>query len=171
VKDGRILRVAINAPLSRLFDYLPIPGKDALPGCRVRVPFGRRTQTGLVMETATESDVPVEKLKSIAAVLDDKPLFGERDLWLIRFTSDYYHHPVGEVAAAAMPALLRQGKPATSTTRYLSLKPAGADADIDAIGKRAPRQAELLNLVRDADTISFTELDQLMPLWRRAKKG
>ena len=171
MKDGKILRVAINAPLSRLFDYLPIPGQDALPGCRVRVPFGRRTQTGLVMETATESDVPVEKLKSIAAVLDDKPIFGEQDLWLIRFTSDYYHHPVGEVAAAAMPALLRQGKPATSTTRYLSLKPAGADADIDAIGKRAPRQAELLNLVRDADTISFTELDQSMPLWRRAKKG
>ncbi|MDH3990946.1 MAG: hypothetical protein OEV34_17565, partial [Gammaproteobacteria bacterium] len=46
MKDGRILRVAINAPLSRLFDYLPIPGQDALPGCRVRVPFGRRTQTG-----------------------------------------------------------------------------------------------------------------------------
>jgi primosomal protein N' (replication factor Y) len=171
VTNKSILRVAINAPLSRLFDYLAVAGREALPGCRVRVPFGRRSHTGVVMETASESDVPLDKLKEAKEVLDDVPIFGEQDLWLIRFVSEYYHHPIGEVAAAAMPALLRQGKPLNSNTRFLSLTPAGAEADIDTIRKRAPKQADLLSLVMDADTISFAELDQSMPAWRRAKKA
>jgi primosomal protein N' (replication factor Y) len=169
VKKQSILRVAINAPLSRLFDYLPVAGHDALPGSRVRVPFGRRTQTGLVMEVATKSELPADKLKRAKEVLDHEPVFAEADLWLIRFVSEYYHHPIGEVAAAAMPALLRQGKPLHSTVRFLSLTPAGAEADIEALGKRAPKQAELLNLVAAADAISFSELDQSMPAWRRAR--
>jgi primosomal protein N' (replication factor Y) len=171
VKDQPVLRVAVNAPLSRLFDYLPIPGQEALPGCRVRVPFGRRSHTGLVMESAPRSDVPAAKLRQVSAVLDTEPLLGEHELWLIRFTSDYYHHPIGEVAAAAMPALLRQGKPVASAIHFLSLTAAGAEVDIDAIAKRAPRQAELLSIVRDADTISFAELDLSMPNWRRARKS
>ena len=32
-----VLKVAVNAPLSRLFDYLPGDGPAPMPGCRVRV--------------------------------------------------------------------------------------------------------------------------------------
>ena len=164
------LKVAINAPLSRLFDYLPPAEGIALPGMRVTVPFGRRTQTGLVMETAAGSSLPKEKLKPARAILDREPLLTDSDLKLIRFVSDYYHHPIGEVAAAAMPSLLRQGKPLAARRKCLSLTDAGADADLEAMGKRAPRQAALLTLVRDADTIGFDELDDTLPGWRRARK-
>ena len=99
-----MLRVAINAPLSKLFDYLPPEGVLPAPGCRVHVPFGRQKQVGLVMEIAEDSEVPDAKLKKVIAVLDDSPLLDEVDRWLISFTSDYYHHPVGEVVAAALPA-------------------------------------------------------------------
>ena len=70
-------------------------------GGRVQVPFGRRTQTALVMDVATGSEIPRSKLKPVGAVLDKEPVFGEDDLWLLHFVSDYYHHPIGEVAAAA----------------------------------------------------------------------
>jgi len=171
VKDQPILRVAINAPLSKLFDYLPPKGQKVVPGSRVRVPFGRQSQTGVVMELADKSDVPAAKLRAAKELLDQSPLLDATDLWLVRFTSDYYHHPIGEVAAAALPALLRQGKPLHSKVRFLSLTPAGAAADVDALKKRAPRQAELLLLVRDAETISFTALDQALDGWRRARKA
>ena len=164
-----VLRVAINAPLSRLFDYLPPDAGIPAPGCRVLVPFGRRTQVGLVMELADHSDVPQAKLRKITAVLDDSPLLNEVDRWLVRFTSDYYHHPIGEVVAAALPALLRQGKPLDSVTRRISVTAAGSPTDPEAIGRRAPRQAALLALIRDAQTISFDELDEAMPGWRRLK--
>ena len=166
-----VLRVAVNAPLSRLFDYLAPPDGDARAGCRVRVPFGRRTQTGLIMETADSSDVPKNKLRRATELLDAEPILGDADLWLIRFTSDYYHHPIGEVAAAALPALIRHGKPLVPITEFVSIRPAGTEADVDALRKRAPRQAELLSTVRDAETISASALEEAMPGWRRASKG
>jgi primosomal protein N' (replication factor Y) len=171
VSGNRLLRVAINAPLSRLFDYLPPDHGKAAPGCRVQVPFGRQKTIGLVMELATHSDIPESKLRSATAVLDDSPLLDEDDLWLVSFTSDYYHHPIGEVVAAALPALLRQGKPLVSLIRKISATAEGAATDLNSIAKRAPRQAALLEIVRDADAISFTELDEAMPGWRRLKKN
>jgi primosomal protein N' (replication factor Y) len=166
-----VLRVAINAPLSRLFDYLPCDGPVPQAGARVRVPFGRRTRIGIVMAIADTSDLPDSKLKRAIEVLDPEPLFSEDDLWLLRFTSDYYHHPIGEVAAAAMPSRLRQGLPLYATTEHVSVTPAGADVDLDALRKRAPKQAELLGIVCDLDRRPVDELDQAMPGWRRASKG
>jgi len=165
-----VLRVAINAPLSRLFDYLPPDTGVPTPGCRVRVPFGRQQQIGVVMELAEQSDIPASKLRKATTILDDEPLLGDIERWLVRFTSDYYHHPIGEVVAAALPAILRQGKPLVSMVGKVSMTEEGRTADLEIIGKRAPRQAALLSIIHDADTISFDELDEAMPGWRRFKK-
>ena len=133
--------------------------------------FGRQKQVGIVMDVTGDSDVPADKLKRVSEVLDDGGLLSDDDLWLLRFTSDYYHHPIGEVASAALPTLLRQGRPLYSTLRYLSSTPAGTDADLDALRRRAPKQAELLTIVLDADRISYDDVDAAMPGWRRALKG
>ncbi len=169
--NGPILRVAINAPLSRLFDYLAPVSGQALPGCRIRVPFGRQTQIGMIMEVAAQSELPAEKLKRARALVDERPLLSDNDLWLIQFTSDYYHHPIGEVVASALPAALRQGKPRDTIIQKIGLTPHGAETDLDALCKRARRQGELLGIVRDAESISFTELDEAMPGWRRLRAG
>jgi primosomal protein N' (replication factor Y) len=171
VSDRAVVKVAVSAPLSRLFDYLPGDGPVPAPGCRVSVPFGRRTQTALVMDSAAASDIPRSKLKRVGTVLDKQPIFGEDDLWLLHFVADYYHHPIGEVAAAAMPAMLRQGKPLSPSRQYIALTAAGAEADLDALRKRAPKQAALLDVVRDADTISYDDLDETLPEWRRTRKA
>jgi primosomal protein N' (replication factor Y) len=171
LNTGSVIRVAINAPLSRLFDYLPPDDGTPLPGCRVLVPFGRQKRIGLVMELASHSEILESKLKKAIAVLDDSPLLDEVDRWLVSFTSDYYHHPVGEVVSAALPALLRQGKPLVSPIRKVSATALGATVDLNMIRKRAPRQAALLAIIRDTDAISFDELDQAMPGWRRLKKN
>lgn len=171
MSDGSILRVAVNAPLSRLFDYLAPSSGLAVAGCRVRVPFGRQTQVGMVMEVAADSNLPADKLKRATEVLDESPLLSENDLWLIRFTSDYYHHPIGEVVASALPVPLRQGKPRDSIILRVSVTPIGAEADLDTLRKRAQRQAEFLTLLRDAESLSFAELDAAMPGWRRLRKS
>src|SRR3954466_8251754 len=58
-----VLRVALDTPLRRLFDYLPPrdSGVDAQPGARVRVPFGRRQLTGVVQSVAEKSELPRDK--------------------------------------------------------------------------------------------------------------
>jgi primosomal protein N' (replication factor Y) (superfamily II helicase) len=168
-----VLRVAINAPLSRLFDYLPPANgsTDFRPGSRLRVPFGRRTQTGMLLEVAGHSEIPSTKLRRAQEVIDDEPLLGSSDLWLIRFTSEYYHHPVGEVVAAALPALLRQGKPLYPTIQHLSLTDAGRQADAIAIARKAPKQAELLSLLQQAGHLGFESLEERAPGWKRLMKS
>jgi primosomal protein N' (replication factor Y) len=171
VANAPILKVAINVPLSRLFDYLPPAGADCpLPGARVRVPFGRQRQVGLVVAHARSSDLPQGKMRRVLEVLDDTPLLRDEDLWLIRFTSDYYHHPVGEVAAAAVPALLRQGRALNPLLRHVAATDTARGFDIEALAKKAPRQAELLEMLLDAggNGIDVDTLAEQIPAWRRS---
>lgn len=163
----KILRVAVNVPLAREFDYRPPPGPLPAPGSRVRVPFGRRTETGIVLGYAESSEFSGGRLKQAAAALDEAPLLSAEDLALIRFTSDYYHHPIGEVAASALPAALRAGKPLEAKSeRVVLLRP---PADPDTLEKRAPRQAELLALLADTGPagIDVDRVAAAMPTWRR----
>ena len=90
---GPILQVAVDVPLSQLFDYLP-PANAPCPevGCRVRVRFGQRRQVGVVMAIADHSELEPGRVRRVDAVLDQRALLSAADRWLIRFTSDYYHH-------------------------------------------------------------------------------
>jgi len=174
VSKPPILKVAVNVPLSREFDYLaPARGPVPAAGQRVSVPFGRRQQVGMVTGQAPASDVPAAKLKACTAVLDHDVLLSAADLWLIRFASDYYHHPVGEVVAAALPTLLRQGKPLRPSIEKLAATEPGASVDLPALEKRAPKQAQLLQALLDAgdDGLEAELATDMLPHWRRAAKG
>jgi primosomal protein N' (replication factor Y) len=171
VGNPPVLKVAINVPLSRLFDYLPpADGRCPPPGARVRVPFGKQRQVGLVVAHSSGSSLPKNRIRRVLESLDDTPLLREDDLWLIGFTSDYYHHPVGEAAAAAIPALLRQGRPLNPLLRHIAATDAAGGFDIEALAKRAPRQAELLETLLDAggNGIDTQTLAEQMPAWRRS---
>lgn len=169
-----ILKVAVNVPLSRDFDYLPpIKGPCPAIGSRVRIPFGRREQIGVVIGHNSDSEVPANKLKRCIETVDDKPLLDAADLWLIRFTSDYYHHPIGEVVAAALPSRLRQGKSLHPEVEKIAITTAGEKTDMDALNKRAPKQGELLFALLDAggDGLDADLLTEMLPHWRRAAKA
>ena len=171
-KDQPILKVAVNVPLSRVFDYLPPPGSGPLPapGCRVRVPFGTRQKTGIVLAHSHASDIAPDRVRRCSKLLDDEPLLRAADLELLRFTSNYYHHPIGEVVAAALPALLRQGKPLAPLVETIATTDLAASVDVEALARRAPRQAELLETLGDAggNGIEADELTERLPNWRRA---
>ena len=174
MSESPILKVAVNVPLSREFDYLP-PKKGSEPfvGSRVRVPFGRREQVGMVLGFANESDVPADKMRRCTGVLDETAILSEADLWLIRFTSDYYHHPVGEVVAAALPSLLRHGKPLHPTIDRIIATDLAKQTEVAALARRAPKQAGLLEALFDAgdDGLDTDLLTEILPTWRRAAKG
>jgi len=83
-------RIAIPTPLRRHFDYL-VPrnfhAKSSLPGVRIKVPFGRQTLIGILLEVVHETDVPAQKLKPIIEVLDEQPVFDRELLQLLRWCS------------------------------------------------------------------------------------
>lgn len=108
-----ILKIAIQAPLHHYFDYLApadFPLTQLKKGIRVLVPFGRREKVGFLMEVSETSDWPLAQLKSAIAILDEAPLLPDSIQHLLEWTSRYYHCPLGEVYANALPNALRTGK-------------------------------------------------------------
>jgi len=102
-----IIRVALDVPLSTLFDYFLSVGQSAEIGQRVRVPFGRKHMVGIVIELAESSDLAPERIKPVEHVLDDVPPLPGELLTLLRFCSEYYHHPLGMTVLSALPVRLR----------------------------------------------------------------
>ena len=105
-----ILQIALDVPLPRLFDYR-LDGESAgnPTGRLVRVPFGTGNRIGVVLGEVAQSDQPPDKLKT-AELIADLPALPDDWIALCRFCAQYYHHPLGQVMAFALPPLLRKGK-------------------------------------------------------------
>ena len=144
------LRLAIPSPLRRLFDYLPPQDcciERLKPGVRVKVPFGRREVTGVLIEITEITDVPTGKLKAAITVLDTQPPLPESLFKLARWAGNYYQHPLGDALSQALPVLLRKGEACEYAHQHLWR--AAKTADIAQLGKTAARQRELLLLLLD----------------------
>lgn len=147
-----ILRVAINTPLRRLFDYLPpvdYQGNRLVPGVRLKVPFGKSGEkTGLLIDVSDSSEIEPGRLKRVTTVLDNAPLIDHRLLKLMQWAADYYHHPVGEVTLGNLPALLSQGH-RTEKKQIKYWRPASSGNQAGNINlQNAPVQNALLDFLK-----------------------
>ena len=140
-----IVRIALDVPLSTLFDYTVAEGVVAAIGQRVIVPFGRRQMVGVVMECVATTDVSPERIKPVVQVLLDSAPLSAGLLDLLRFCSDYYRYPIGQTVLPALPARLRSDKPIISKP-ILSyrLSASGAALDLDSFPKRKVVQRRIL---------------------------
>lgn len=107
-----ILRVAVPSPLRRSFDYaLPTDSAsvpDVLePGIRLRVPFGSRELTGILLEVSDTTLVSADKLKPAIEILDQTSLIPGHLLKLWLWAARYYQHPIGDALHTLMPTGLR----------------------------------------------------------------
>jgi primosomal protein N' (replication factor Y) len=170
-----LFRVALDTPLRRLFDYLPPPARDgAAPleaGMRVRVPFGRRRLIGMVLGGADSSDLPPERLKPILEVLDSRPLLDAAALELIRWAADYYHHPIGQVLATALPKALRLGAGSAATEERWTVTDAGAAAAAAGEPRRATKQRALLDSLVASGNAAAHALDAAGGEWRATARA
>ena len=104
--NGSVVSVVVARPLYRQFDYLLPEGLSVTLGQRVRVPFGNRDLTAIVVELNVTPTTGF-KLKSVKAVLDAWPAIPKESLDLMRWAAQYYHHPLGECLFASLPTPLR----------------------------------------------------------------
>ena len=117
-----VYRCAIQSPLNRLFDYLPPQAPDdvlrqAQPGMRLWVPFGRRRIVAIVLEITQSSEIAPDKLRTAERFIDEQPLLDNSYFQFFQWVADYYHHPVGDTVFGFLPSLLRiheERKPAAS---------------------------------------------------------
>ena len=104
----QITEVAIPVPLHNTFDYLC--KEKVVIGSRVKVPFGSKKVTGIVLSHKDKSSFL--KLKEVEEVIDHEALLSKEILEFLTWSANYYHHPIGEVLSNAIPKNLRNGKPA-----------------------------------------------------------
>ncbi|MEM7256642.1 MAG: primosomal protein N' [Pseudomonadota bacterium] len=150
--DTVVLKVALPVPLSRLFDYLP-SGEimSHLPGARVRVPFGRSFHVGVIVAHGP-TDFDIGKLKPVSELLDPEPLLPADILALLKWAAGYYHCPIGEVFATALPIALRKAGH-TEPKRQSNFRITGDGLKLadDALN-RAPVQKRLLQFIKESDS-------------------
>jgi primosomal protein N' (replication factor Y) len=165
-KESVILQVALDTPLRRVFDYLPPttlardPSQAPRLGVRVRVPFGRQRLIGILVGIVSESAVPSLKLKAALEFLDARPVYDPVTFDLLRWAAEYYHHPVGEVYAAALPVNLRAGQPATLSTEHWSLTEQGREELACPSSRRAPQQRALLAWLAQRPSATADEMGE-----------
>lgn len=170
-----ILHIALPVPVRHHFDYLApqhLSETNLQVGMRVRVPFGRQKQSvGIIIGTSSASQISPDKLKPVVAILDHQPLFDAEHLKLLRWASDYYHYPLGELIFSTLPGLLKQGKPAIRSTYTVWKLTARAHDEKNSLSARAFKQQRLVKLLAEAHSgLSEQQLNLVIDDWRAPLK-
>src|SRR5207244_255090 len=103
---------------------------------------GERSKLGHDWYNARQSE-PVDRLKTVLQVLDPIPVFDRSALELLRWAAEYYHHPIGQVLAAALPKALRLGAAVRANEERWIATAQGREALARGDPRRAPKQREL----------------------------
>ncbi|MDO8464643.1 MAG: primosomal protein N' [Gallionella sp.] len=141
----QIVRIALDVPLSTLFDYTVAEDIAIAPGQRVIVPFGRRQMIGVVMERVATTDMAPERIKPVKQILHDSAPLSVELLGLLCFCSDYYRYPIGQTVLSALPARLRSDKPVISKPIWgYRLSTSGNALDLEDFPKRKVVQRRIL---------------------------
>jgi len=166
VAKANFIRVIIDRAIHRELDYL-VPETLAERvgiGSRVRVPFRDKSALATVVAVPERSDA--EGIRPIEAVIGEAPILSEGLLELARWISGYYCCPIESVMRSLLPQVIRRAE--VGWKKQLFVQPARKidDEEIEKLRRRAPRQAELLEVisrldapVRAADLLRQTALD------------
>jgi len=137
-------RVIIDRAIRRELDYA-IP--DSLSarvgvGARVRVPFRDRRALATVVALLEETDA--KGIREIEAVIGEGPTLSEPLLELARWISSYYCCPIEGVMRSLLPQVIRRAEVGWKKQQFVEIGSTVPGEAIDALRRRAPRQAELL---------------------------
>ena len=157
-KGPLILQIALDTPLRRVFDYLPPATSQAASGA----PPPRRAGARAFWASAADRHLGRGRLRfghrrreaarRRSSILDEQPVVDPVTFDLLRWAAEYYHHPLGEVFAAALPVSLRAGQPALRSNEWWSLSEAGRRELSAPSARRAPQQRALLAWLAERGT-------------------
>jgi primosomal protein N' (replication factor Y) (superfamily II helicase) len=147
-----ILRVVLDLPLPRVFDYSCGEATTTDIGMRVLVPFGNKQAIGVIVGLTESSEVESGKLKAALRILRETPALARDWLELAKFCSGYYHRPLGEVIFNGLPRRLRQAAvaPPLKQAAAYSISASGREA-LAQLPARAKVKRTLLETLMQTD--------------------
>ena len=158
-----LVRVALDVPLRRLFDYIADEATIHDVGRRVLVPFGQRRLVGMIVGLAQMPTVAPERLKPIIRIYRDALPLAPELLRVFKFCADYYHYPLGQVIVNAVPPGLRRSRPVLgrSVERYRLAAPSSGSAEPPRL--RSLVKQRILAALREAGSLDRAALLALGP--------
>lgn len=102
----KIAKVVVSISLDREFDYSCSSGLEVRRGMRVLVDFNHKKRIGVVVATASESNI--SKLKPIIDVLDSEASLDTEHLNFAKRLSNFYPYSQGEFLFMMIPPYLRK---------------------------------------------------------------
>ena len=145
--DVAVASIVFNEAPHGPFDYrVPDSLRESLrPGMRVRVPLGRRRKliTGWCIETGL-GGASARPLRDVGELLDDEPLCDASLIKLVRWMSDYYLVPVGQVFETLVPSSVRSGAGTRERTYYTAQRELQNDEIIGALPNKQQTVARFL---------------------------
>ncbi len=160
------IRVILDRSIRRELDYAvpaTLAGK-VMVGSRVRVPFRDRSLLATVVATLDES--PAAGIKPVEALIGEKPALSASLIELARWMANYYCCPIETVMRSLLPQVIRRAEVGWKKQLFVSPVRRATAEEIEKLGRRAPRQAELLSAIAQlsrpmpaADLLRQTSLD------------
>ena len=145
-----IVRVALPIPVPQVFDYVAADATEADVGRCVKVPFGRGDRNGLIVALGEEGEVDPARLKPVHHIQRGVPALPADWLALVAFVARYYHAPLGEVVALALPPGLRRADGVSDADEDPLLEFSAAGREALAAAKRASKALALLQALAAA---------------------
>ena len=159
----KVAAVLIDSAADRVFDYR-VPDSLAAritPGMRVSISLRNRAATGTIMDVRSARDAALPRgveLKPILGLLDEAPLLSPELFELARWMADYYLAPMEAILRAMAPPAVRPEENHAKTRRTARLAKPVSEAELEALHKRAPRQAALLRALSPTEPVPVADL-------------
>ena len=151
---ARVIVDVENSAVDKIFDYSCLV--DIKLGSRVLVNFAGREISGYVVELATSTNVPQDKLKPIIKVLDNEVISLEM-LELSKFMVQKYNLKIIDTLKLFLPSGLRNNKIKTLTQNFYVLSK-NYSANINLIKKNAKNQQNLVEYLLKVKKASSLDL-------------
>jgi primosomal protein N' (replication factor Y) (superfamily II helicase) len=105
---GEFVEIVVDLPVEQPLTYRrQAAQEEAKIGACCVVPLGRRQVVGVCVGRSRSTNVPAAKLRSVQRWLGEIAPLAPGWCEFTHFAADYYQHAWGQVAVAALPALLR----------------------------------------------------------------
>ncbi len=170
-------QVALNIPASKLFTYeIPehlVPA--AAVGKRVFVPFGNRKRTGFIISLRETCEIA--EIKTVSQILDEEPLFDEKDLQFYNWIASYFIYPLGKTLAELIPSGSEKKDFlwVTSAAESVDATPSPAQKKILEMIRQYPQGLALKDLIKksglkNAAVVRSLQIAGLVRITARDKK-
>jgi len=105
---GAYAEIVVDLPVGQPLTYRVDEASEvARPGACCVVRVGRREMMGVCVGRSEKTSLADDKIRPVHRWLADIAPLGAHWLAFTRFAAEYYQHPWGQVAVAALPPLLR----------------------------------------------------------------